>query len=60
MGATNAQKKATSKYRSVKVKQVNVPFYPGDQYLYEHLSLQKSKAGYIKDLIEKDMKESAQ
>ena len=56
---TEAQKEAHAKYRKKAVKQVNVPFFPKDQQIYEFVSSQDNKAGYIKGLIERDMLESA-
>jgi len=55
---TEAQKDAHAKYRKKAVKQVNVPFFPKDQQIYEFVSSQDNKAGYIKGLIERDMRES--
>ena len=54
---TEAQKDAHAKYRKKSVKQVNVPFYPKDQFMYDFVSSQDNKAGYIKGLIERDMLE---
>ena len=56
---TAAQKDAHAKYRKKSVKQVNVPFYPKDQGIYDFVSSQDNKAGYIKSLIERDMREVA-
>lgn len=53
--ATDAQKRAKSKYEKEKVKAFNLRFYPADSELYEHLAKQPNKAGYLKDLIRKDM-----
>lgn len=53
--ATDAQKRAKSKYEKEKVKAFNLRFYPADMELYEHLSTRPNKAGYLKDLIRKDM-----
>ena len=55
---TEAQRDAHAKYRKRSVKQVNVPFFPKDQHMYEFVSLQDNKAGYIKSLIERDMRET--
>lgn len=53
---TEAQKRATNKYRNEKTKRITIDFYPADMELWEHLQSQKSKQGYIKELIKKDMK----
>lgn len=52
---TEAEKKAKAKYRK-KTPQVTVTFYPTETDLYNHISKQENKSGYIKDLIRKDMK----
>lgn len=55
---TDAQKDAHAKYRKRSVKQINVPFFPKDQQMYDFVSQQSNKAGYIKALIERDMRET--
>ncbi len=57
MSETEAQRRANLKYRKENVKQVVVAFYPGDADLYGWLCEQPTKAGYIKDLIRKDMEQ---
>lgn len=57
---SEAQKKATAKYRREKVKQVVVTFSPRDADLYEWLSAQPSKAGTIKRLLREEMRHSAE
>ena len=50
---SDAQRKATEKYRREKVKQISLKFFPKDRDLYEYV---KSKPrAYILDLIRKDM-----
>ncbi len=57
MAVSEAQKKANEKYRKQSVKQTLVRFYPAEQDLWEHLQAQGNKAGYIKELIRRDMEE---
>ena len=52
--ASEAQKKALEKYKA-KVKRFTVDFPPSDADLWEQLSKQPNKQGYIKDLIRADM-----
>lgn len=56
---SEAQKKATAKYRREKVKQVVVTFSPRDADLYEWLSAQPSKAGAIKRLLREEMERAS-
>ena len=49
MGVSEAQKKATNKYRKEKVKQIIIRFYPGDEDLYRKAK-ELGSAG-IKELI---------
>lgn len=55
MPVSDAQKRATSKWRKENTKQVLTVFYPSDMDVYEHLQKQSNKQGYIKDLIRADM-----
>lgn len=57
MSASEAQKRASAAYRKRHVKQVAVAFYPAEADLWEYLAQQPSKAGYIKELIRRDMGE---
>lgn len=52
--ASEAQKRAIAKYRKAKVKQIQTCFYPAEQELFEWVSQQSNKSGYIKDLIRND------
>ena len=45
---------AKKRYKQ-KVKRFTVEFYPTEKYLFEHLSKQDNKQGYIKQLIREDM-----
>lgn len=55
MAQTDAQKRATAKYRKDKMKSVTVAFSPNERDLLAHLDSQSNKAGYIKALIRADM-----
>lgn len=55
MSASEAQKRATANYRKKSVKQVSVSFYPSEADIWEHLSAQENKSGFIKSLIREDM-----
>lgn len=55
MSATDAQKRATAAYRKKHVKQLAVSFYPADAALWAHLEQRPNKAGYVKELIRRDM-----
>ena len=55
MPLTEAQKRAQENYRKKSVKQVAVRFYPAERELWEWLQAQDNRAGYIKELIRKDM-----
>lgn len=52
--ATEAQKKANKKYKQ-NVKRITVDFPPADSDLWEQVSKQPNKQGYIKGLIRADM-----
>ncbi len=60
MALSEAQKRASAKYRREKVKQVVVTFSPRDADLYEWLGTQPSKAGTIKRLLREEMGRSAE
>ncbi len=60
MALSEAQKRASAKYRREKVKQVVVTFSPKDADLYEWLGTQPSKAGTIKRLLREEMGRSAE
>ena len=49
------QTEATERYRRENVRQVIVRFYPSESELLAHLEAQPTKAGYIKELIRRDM-----
>lgn len=51
---TEAEKKAKKKYRD-KGNRLTVDFYPTESELWEQVSKQPNKQGYIKGLIRADM-----
>lgn len=55
--ATEAQRRAKSKYEKENVKAFNLRFFPADMDLYEHLKAQPKMAAYLKELIRKDMEQ---
>lgn len=55
MAESEAQRRATLKYRKEKTKQLAMRFYPDDMDLWNHLDKQPNKAAYIKRLIREDM-----
>ena len=57
MALTEAQKRAQRKYVRESVKQMTVRFYPSESDIWEWLNAQENKAGYIKELIRRDMEE---
>ena len=55
---TEAQKKANRKYKEKnkeQIKRLTVDFYPSESDLWEQVSKQANKQGYIKGLIRADM-----
>lgn len=58
MPESEAQRRATAKWRKANTKQVVTVFYPSDMELYEYLCKQQSKQGFIKDLIRADMEKN--
>ena len=48
---TEAQYRASQKYKKEKVKRITVDFSPVDADLWEHIQNQPNKQGYIKALI---------
>lgn len=55
MPVSEAQKRANERYRKQNVRQATVRFYPSESDLWEHLQAQGNKAGYLKELIRRDM-----
>ena len=52
---SESQKRATAKYQKEKTRSVTIRFLPSDMDLYEFLKSQPNQAGYIKELIRRDM-----
>lgn len=52
---TDAQYRASQKYKREKVKRITVDFSPVDSDLWEHIQSQPNKQGYIKALIRADI-----
>lgn len=59
MSVSDAQKRANERYRKQSVKQATVRFYPAESDLWDWLQSQPNKAGYVKELIRRDMEERA-
>lgn len=59
MSVSEAQKRATAKYRKENVKQVVTRFYPGDEELYAYVKSKEGMGEYIKSLIRADMERQA-
>ena len=57
--ATEAQKKANKKYKE-NVKRITVDFPPAEAELWDQVSKQPNKQGYIKSLIRADMERSGE
>lgn len=53
--ATQARLRANNNYVKHNVKKVSISFYPKDKEVYAWVAQHESMAGYIRDLIEKDM-----
>ena len=53
---SDAQRRATEKYRRENVRQLNIRFFPKDHDLYEYV--ESKPRSYILDLIRKDMTRS--
>jgi hypothetical protein len=51
---SEAMKRAKAKYQA-KVKRITTDFYPTEADLWEHISKQENKQGYIKELVRRDM-----
>ncbi len=55
MAASEAQKRADAKYKRENTKTAVTRFYPAESDIWEWLSSQENKQGYIKQLIRADM-----
>ena len=47
MAVSDTQKRASEKYRKKSVRQLTTRFYPAEADLWEWLSVQSNKQGYI-------------
>lgn len=55
-----AQLRAAQKYKREKVKRITVDFHPTESDLWEQVSKQPNKQGYIKGLIRADVERGAE
>lgn len=55
---SEAQKRATEKYHKEKMVARTIRFSPREKDVLDFLDAQPNKAGYIKELIRKDMEKS--
>ena len=55
MPVSDAQKRASEKYRKANVQQRTVRFYPKEADIFAWAMEQPNFAGYVKDLIRADM-----
>lgn len=55
---SEAQAKASEKYRKANVKSFNVKFFPADADVLAYFQTKENRNQYIKDLIRKDMERS--
>ena len=53
--ATQARLRANNNYVKHNVKKVSIAFYPKDKEIYAWVAQHESMAGYIRELIVKDM-----
>lgn len=53
--AVESQRRARDKWNKENRKVISIGFYPIDADLLDHLEKQENKAGYIKELIRKDL-----
>lgn len=52
---SEAQKRATEKYKREKTHSFSMRFFPADEAEWKHLCKQPRKAEYVKQLIRRDM-----
>lgn len=52
---SDAQRRATAKYRKDNVKNVSVKFYPSEKELFDFLDSKGGRASYIKQLLREAM-----
>lgn len=56
---SEAQKRASEKYRKNNVKQYILKFYPADRELFDYLSSKENRSQFLKDLIRADMEKQS-
>ncbi|MBY4797447.1 hypothetical protein K6V98_03630 [Collinsella sp. AGMB00827] len=59
MAVSDAQRRATEKYRREKTRAAHTVFYPADMDIWEWYSAQENKQAYIRGLIREDMNRQA-
>ena len=52
---SDAQYRASQKYKKEKVKRITLDFSPKESELWDHVQKQPNKQGYIKNLIRADI-----
>ena len=60
MAKSEAQARASAKYRAQKQHQFVLTFYPKDEALWNHLQAQPKKSEYLRRLIQQDMEKAAE
>lgn len=58
MPVSEAQKRATAKYRKEKMKQVVINFSPNEMELYDYIKAQPNMSGFLKSLVRDAMERS--
>lgn len=54
MAETEAQRRATEKYKKKNVRQVNVAFFPADADLYEWMTENGHRGAWLKELARRE------
>lgn len=61
MTESEAQRRASARYRREKTHQLSMRFFPSDEALWERLcSMPEGKAAYVRRLIREDMERSSE
>ena len=58
MPQSEAQKRAQRNYSRRRVKRLTIGFYPKDYELFRYIEQFNNRAGYVKELIRKDMQQN--
>jgi len=58
LSETTSQRKANTKYKTEKVKQIKINIFPKDRDVYEYINSKQRKSEYIIKLIRDDMNRS--